>query len=52
MADTPLVAVIRGDGIGGDVTEAALAVAAAALARCGNLPQQALELLLAPDHGL
>ena len=35
MADTPLVAVIRGDGIGGDVTEAALAVAAAALARCG-----------------
>ena len=24
----------------------------AALARCGNLPQQALELLLAPDHGL
>ena len=35
MADTPLVAVIRGDGIGSDVTEAALAVAAAALARCG-----------------
>ncbi|MEC7211513.1 MAG: hypothetical protein VXW25_05810 [Pseudomonadota bacterium] len=33
MADTPLVAVIRGDGIGGDVTEAALAVAVAALAR-------------------
>ena len=35
MADTPLVAVIRGDGIGGDVTAAALAVAAAAPARCG-----------------
>ena len=35
MADTPLVAVIRGDGIGIDVTEATLAVAAAALARCG-----------------
>ena len=35
MADTPLVAVIRGDGIGGDVTDATLATAGAALSRCG-----------------
>ena len=35
MADTPLVAVIRGDGIGVDVTDATLAVAHAALAHCG-----------------
>ncbi len=35
MTGSPLVAVIRGDGIGGDVTDAALAVTAAALARCG-----------------
>lgn len=35
MTDTPLVAVIRGDGIGGDVTDATLAIAGAALSRCG-----------------
>ena len=35
MDKAPLVAVIRGDGIGGDVTDAALAVAAAALKQVG-----------------
>ena len=35
MTGSPLVAVIRGDGIGGDVTDAALAFTAAALARRG-----------------
>ena len=31
MARTPRLAIIRGDGIGGDVTDATLAIAAAAL---------------------
>ena len=31
MGEAPLVAVIRGDGIGGDVTDATLAVVAVAL---------------------
>ena len=35
MGEAPLVAVIRGDGIGGDVTDATLAVVAAALKQAG-----------------
>ena len=36
MGEAPLVAVIRGDGIGGDVTDATLAVVAAALKQAGH----------------
>ena len=38
MTSSIKIAVMRGDGIGADVTNAALAVTDAALARCGLPP--------------
>ena len=38
MADSPRIAVIRGDGIGTDVTDATLAIAETALAAAGSPP--------------
>ena len=48
MAETPLVAVIRGDGIGGDVTDATLAIAGRLCPAAGRRPCDMMTFMRAP----